>query len=88
VTGCVAHAGRDDGLVRVQPLLDRAPRLAELIEVDADDPDFTARRRSEPIGRPLGDRAFLDSCRLNSIVTPGKGGRKPRGDGRHFEAKG
>ena len=32
-----AHlAGRDDGLVRVKPLLDRAPRFADLIESEPD----------------------------------------------------
>jgi hypothetical protein len=41
-----AHlAGRNDGLVRVRPLLDRAPRFADLL--DADDPAFAALRRSE-----------------------------------------
>jgi hypothetical protein len=38
-----AHlAGRDDGLVRVQPLIDRAPRFADLLDTDADDPAFAA----------------------------------------------
>ena len=50
---------------------------------DADDPAFAALRRSELIGRPLGDDAFLDaiSRRLNRVVTPRKRGRKPKGDG-------
>jgi len=41
---------------------------------DADDPAFAALRRSELIGRPLGDEAFLDaiSRRLNRVVTPRK----------------
>jgi len=57
---------------------------------DADDPAFAALRRSELIGRPLGDDAFLDaiSRRLNRVVTPRKRGRKPKGDVAGAEAKG
>jgi putative transposase len=79
-----AHlAGRDDGLVRVQPLLDRAPRFADFLETDADDPAFVALRRSELIGRPLGDSAFQNAIgrRLGRVVTPGKRGRRPKGEG-------
>jgi putative transposase len=49
---------------------------------DADDPAFAALRRSESIGRPLGDDAFLQaiSCRLNRALTPRKQGRKPKGN--------
>jgi len=85
-----AHlAGRDDGLVRVQPLIDRAPRSADLLDTDADDPAFAALRRSELIGRPLGDAEFQDAIggRLNRAVWPGKRGRKPRTDGRRSKAK-
>ncbi len=40
-----AHlAGRDDGLVRAPPLIDRAPRFADLLDTDADDPAFAALR--------------------------------------------
>jgi putative transposase len=76
-----AHlAGRDDGLVCVRPLLDLAPRFADLMETDADDPAFSALRRSELIGRPLGVPAFQDAIgrQLGRIVTPGKRGPKPR----------
>ena len=57
---------------------------------DADDPAFAALRRSELIGRPLGDEAFLDaiSRRLNRAVTPRKRGRKPQGDVAGAGAKG
>ena len=86
-----AHlAGRDDGLVRVQPLIDRAPRFADLLDKDPDDPAFDALRRSELIGRPLGDEAFLDaiSRRLNRVVTPRKRGRKPKRNVAAAESKG
>ena len=83
-------AGRDDGLVRVQPLLDRAPRFADLLDTDPDHPAFAAPRRSELIGRPLGDAEFQDAIgrRLNRAVSPDKRGRKPRTDGRRVEEMG
>jgi putative transposase len=83
-----AHlSGRDDGLVRVQPLLDRAPRFADLLDAAGDDPAFAALRRSELIGRPLGDSAFQNATgrRLGRVVTPGKRGRKPTAEGRRVE---
>jgi putative transposase len=82
-----AHlSGRDDGLVRVQPLLDRAPRFADLLDAAGDDPAFAALRRSELIGRPLGDSAFQNAIgrRLGRVVTPGKRGRKPTAEGRRI----
>jgi len=76
--------------VTVRPLLDRAPRFADLLDTDADDPAFTALRRSELVGRPLGDNEFQGaiSRRLGRAVTPGKRGRKPKAEGRRIEAKG
>ena len=49
-----ASCRRDDGLVRVKPLIDRAPRFADLIEGEADAAAFVRLRRNELIGRPLG----------------------------------
>ena len=71
----------------VQPLIDRAPRFADLLDTDANDPAFAALRRSELIGRPLGDAEFPEAIgrRLNHA---GSRGRKPRTDGRRSEAKG
>jgi len=43
----------------VAPLLERAPRFADLIEGAADEAGHAALRGAETIGRPLGDRAFL-----------------------------
>ncbi len=76
-----AHlAGRDDGLVRVKPLIDRAPRFADLIEGEADAAAFVRLRRSELIGRPLGSAGFVAEIekRLGRTLAPGKRGRKPR----------
>jgi putative transposase len=72
-----AHlAGRDDGLAHVRPLLDRAPRFADLLETDPDDPAFAAVRRNALIGRPLGGADFQDAIvrRLGRVVTLGKRG--------------
>jgi REP element-mobilizing transposase RayT len=41
-----------------KPLLDRAPRFADLLESEGDERAFAAPRRSELIGRPLGGGAF------------------------------
>lgn len=79
-----AHlAGRDDALVAVRPLLDRAPHFADLIDAGPDEAAFTALRRSELIGRPLGSPAFLDAVgrQLGRVVTPAKRGRKPKARG-------
>jgi putative transposase len=72
--------GRDDELVAVQPLLERAPRLADLTESEADAAAYAALRGAEVIGRPLGAPDFLAAVarRLGRSVTPRKRGRKPR----------
>lgn len=80
-----AHlAGRDDALVAVRPLLERAPRFADLIESEPDEAAFTALRRSELIARPLGSPAFLEAVgrQLGRVVTPAKRGRKPKEGGK------
>jgi len=75
--------------VTVRPLLDRAPRFADLLDTDADDPAFTVLRRSELVGRPLGDNEFQGAISRRLVpVTPGKRGRKPKSEGRRTEAKG
>ena len=79
-----AHlAGRDDALVEVGPLLERAPRFADLIAAGPDEAAFAALRRSETIGRPLGSPAFLEAVarRLGRAVAPAKRGRKPKAGG-------
>ncbi len=79
-----AHlAGRDDGLVRVKPLRDRAPHFADLIDGEADTVAFALLERSERIGRPLGSAAFVAAIkkRLGRALATGKRGRKPRKEG-------
>ena len=80
-----AHvAGEDDGVAIVRPLLDRIPRFADLLDGDADDPDFAVLRNSETIGRPLGRASFVEAVekQLGRKVTPEKRGRKAGGEGR------
>ncbi|MBV9218731.1 MAG: transposase [Methylobacteriaceae bacterium] len=78
-----AHlAGRDDALVAVRPLLDRAGRFADLIAARAGKSDagaFAALRAAENIGRPLGAAAFVDrlEAKLGRVLRPAKRGRKP-----------
>ena len=55
-----AHlAGRDDGLVRVAPLIERVGRFADLIAARSDVALFTALRDAEGTGRPLGSDEFV-----------------------------
>ncbi|HKI14081.1 MAG TPA: hypothetical protein VKA12_03565 [Roseiarcus sp.] len=84
IPGLSAHLIRPRRRARARgkPLIDRAPRFADLLDMGRGRPAFAALRRSESVGRPLGDEAFLDaiSRRLNRVVTPRKRGRKPKGD--------
>ena len=75
--------GRDDELLSVTPLLERAPRFADLIEGEPDEAAYAPLRYAETLGRPLGAPAFLDEIarRLGRSVTPRKRGRKARGAG-------
>ncbi len=60
-----AHlAGKDDGLVRVAPLLDRVANWREFLAAALDDEDRAAIRAHERTGHPLGDKTFY--ARLNS----------------------
>jgi putative transposase len=76
-----AHlAGADDGLVSVRPVLDRAPRFADLLKTDADDVAFRALRASEGTGRPIGNAAFIADLerRLARPIARRAAGRKPK----------
>jgi len=76
-----AHlSGRDDGLVAVQPLLDRAPEPRELFAMSLEEAaalgDFETK---SAIGRPMGDAAFIAGleARLGRILGRRKPGPKP-----------
>ena len=85
-----AHlAGRDDALVSVRPLLDRAPRFADLLDSESDSVSFAPLRRSELIGRPLGAPGFMEAIgrQLGRVVTPGKRGPKPKDKAKRGRSK-
>jgi REP-associated tyrosine transposase len=70
-------AGRDDGLVRVGPVLKRVARFADLLESDVDEAAFNALRLSEGSGRPLGNADFIAGlerilCRPIARRAPGR----------------
>ena len=55
-----AHlSGRDDGLVRVAPLIERVGRFVDLIGLETDQIPFAALREAESTGRPLGSDDFV-----------------------------
>jgi len=77
-----AHlAGSDDALVRVRPVLDRIPHLRDLLDASASD-DFTALRRAEATGRPLGTADFVTELErlLGRPIARRSPGRKPNSE--------
>ena len=80
-SSAAAHvAGRDDGLVRVRPLLERVKDWREFLTEALEAQEIELLRRHERTGRPLGASAFLDRIErtLGRIVRPAKRGRKPK----------
>jgi len=79
-SSAAAHvAGRDDGLVRVSPLLERVKDWQAFLMEALEAQEIELLRRHERTGRPLGTSAFLDRIErtLGRIVHPAKRGRKP-----------
>ena len=84
-----AHVeGRDDVLVKAQPLLDRFGDWGEFLATGLCEEDATALRQHERTGRPLGSADFVARLEklLNRALKPRRPGRKPkasrRGKGR------
>ncbi|HEX8469253.1 MAG TPA: transposase [Allosphingosinicella sp.] len=76
-----AHLGdREDGLTARGPVAVRYPDLAALLEAGEDRTMSESLRRAERVGRPVGDRAFLDRLTASSgrAIEPGRRGRKPK----------
>jgi putative transposase len=89
-SSAAAHLrGRDDGLVRVAPLLQLAPNWRQLLRRVIREEDMKILRAHERTGRPLGGEAFLASLEqsLGRILRrqkpgpKGKLGAKVRGRG-------
>ena len=78
-----AHlAGRDDGVVTVQPLLDRIEDFAGLLETPDDAAAVAAIRRSRTTGRPVGAEDWIQALEqaTRRPLAPAKRGPKPRAD--------
>ena len=76
-----AHLGLGgDGLTDTAPAFERVERFRDLIESPPGAPAFSAFRKAETIGRPMGDDAFIQSLetRLGRNLRPAKPGPKPK----------
>ena len=79
-----AHlAGKDDGLVRVRPLLALAPDWRDFLAAGLEISDHEAIRAGERTGRPLGSQRFVARLerRLDRTLARQKPGPKPRDEG-------
>jgi putative transposase len=78
-SSAAAHVRRrDDGLVRVAPLLALEPRWAKHLATDLDADTIRQLRRHEATGRPAGTDAFVRRLerKLGRVLHPRKPGRK------------
>jgi putative transposase len=68
--------GEDDGLVRVQPILERVPDWAAFLGSAVND-NAESLRLHTSTGRPLGSDTFVDALeqQLGRSLRPAKGGR-------------
>jgi putative transposase len=72
--------GRNDGVTALAPVRERYPDFAHFLS-EEDDAEAIARLRAAgSIGRPLGNRKFLDAIerRTRRTLKPAKRGPKPR----------
>ena len=75
-----AHlAGKDDGLVVVEPVLSRINDFATFIANPEDDLGFAALRAAEQTGRPIGTADFIAGLEriLKRRISRRAPGRKP-----------
>ena len=80
-----AHlAGRDDGVVEVQPMLDQVPDWADFLAGGLRDDERDALRGGERTGRPLGSPGFVAGLehQLGRPLARRKPGRKPANAGK------
>jgi putative transposase len=73
-------SGRDDDMVRVSPLLEKAlMRWEDFLTLPVLQSDARLLRRHEATGRPLGTREFVHGLELllDRPLWPRKAGRKP-----------
>ena len=73
--------GRDDALVSVRPVLERAPRFADLLEPSPSDKAAWAAYAAASVnGRPVGSDAFIAGAErtLGRSLRPARRGPKPK----------
>jgi len=78
-----AHlAGKDDGLVKVQPMLDRVSNWREYLDSALDGTTVDILRKHSNTGRPLGDESFLAMLeqKAGRVLRPLQQGRKKKGE--------
>jgi putative transposase len=76
-----AHLGAiDDGVTSIAPVSERYPDLRALLAGAEDEAMSKRLRRAERIGRPIGDKAFLEHVAqlIGRQLEPGKRGPKPQ----------
>jgi len=73
--------GRNDDLVKVQPLLRMVDDWRQFLSGDVSDEEYELLQRHERTGRPLGSTSFIEQLenKLSRILTPQKGGRPKKG---------
>ena len=81
--------GSDDGLVTVQPLLDRIGDFAAMLEAAEDEAAVMAIRRSRTTGRPVGAEDWIKTleARVGRGLAPAKRGPKPKTPGDPAQAE-
>ena len=72
--------GRHDGVTRLAPVSERYPDFAKFLSEETDAEMIARLRKAETIGRPLGNRKFLDMLerKTQRVLKPAKRGPKPR----------
>lgn len=81
-SSAAAHvAGRDDGLGRVTPLLERVKDWRQFLTQALAADEAELLRRHTRTGRPLGETTFLNRIErmLHRVIRPAKPGPKPIG---------
>jgi putative transposase len=82
-SSAAAHvSGRDDGLVRVAPLLTLDSRWGKHLAAEPDADTVRALHRHEATGRPAGDESFVRRLerKLGRVLRPQKAGRKKKAE--------
>jgi putative transposase len=72
--------GVDDGITAGEPGTSRYPDFAALLAAGEDEARVMRSRNTEQVGRPIGDRVFLDRLEGASgrSFKPGRPGPEPR----------